>query len=59
MPFDLIKRALNHKSKDVTEGYIITQIKTLRPVFDAVAGGYHEYYDPGWKDDLPEEVPSP
>jgi integrase len=44
--FELIKRALNHKSRSVTEGYIITQIDTLRPVFDAVADGYHRYYDP-------------
>lgn len=47
--FELIKRALNHKSRSVTEGYIITQIDTLRPVFDAVADGYHRYYDPDWE----------
>ncbi len=47
--FDLIRRALNHKSRSVTEGYIITQIDTLRPVFDAVADGYHRYYDPDWE----------
>lgn len=46
--FDLIKKALNHKSGDVTEGYIITQVDTLRLVFDAVADGYHTYYDPDW-----------
>jgi len=33
----------------VTEGYIITQIDTLRPVFDAVADGYRRYYDPDWE----------
>ena len=33
------------------EGYIITQIDTLRPVFDAVADGYHRYYDPSWEHD--------
>ena len=49
IPFDLIRRALNHKSRSVTEGYIITQIDTLRPVFDAVADGYHRYYDPDWE----------
>lgn len=47
--FELIQRALNHKSRSVTEGYIITQIDTLRPVFDAVADGYHRYYDPDWE----------
>src|SRR6056297_614091 len=47
--FELIRRALNHKSRSVTEGYIITQIDTLRPVFDAVADGYHRYYDPDWE----------
>lgn len=49
VPFNLIRRALNHKSQSVTEGYIITQIDTLRPVFDAVADGYHRYYDPDWE----------
>jgi integrase len=49
VPYDLIRRALNHKSQSVTEGYIITQIDTLRPVFDAVADGYHRYYDPDWE----------
>jgi integrase len=41
-----IKRALNHKAGDVTDGYIITQIEALRPVFAAVAEGYRDYYDP-------------
>lgn len=44
--YELIQKALNHKSQSVTEGYIITQIDTLRPVFDAVADGYLRYYDP-------------
>jgi integrase len=48
---DLIKRALNHKSGDVTEGYIISQIRALRPVFQAVTEGYHDYYDPDWRAD--------
>ena len=48
---DMIKRALNHKSGDVTEGYIISQIESLRPVFEAVANGYHGYYDPDWQTD--------
>ena len=43
--YELIQKALNHKSQSVTEGYIITQIDTLRPVFDAVADGYLRYYD--------------
>ncbi|MFC6637775.1 tyrosine-type recombinase/integrase [Sulfitobacter sp. JBTF-M27] len=46
---DLIRRALNHRSQSITEGYIITQIDRLRPVFDAVADGYHRYYDPDWE----------
>ena len=49
--FELIRKALNHKSSSVTEGYIITQTETLRPVFDAVADGYHTYYDPDWRTD--------
>lgn len=48
---DMIKRALNHKSGDVTEGYIISQIEGLRPVFEAVAERYHDYYDPDWRND--------
>jgi len=54
--FELIKKALNHKSQSVTEGYIITQTDTLRPVFDAVADGYHNYYDPDWKIDKLSEA---
>ena len=49
IPHEEIKRALNHKSGDVTAGYIITKIDSLRPVFDAVADGYHRYYDPDWE----------
>jgi integrase len=53
--YDLIRKALNHKAKTVTSTYIITQVDTLRPVFDAVADGYHTYYDPTWKLDEQEE----
>ena len=52
---DLIRRALNHKSGGITEGYLLTQIETIRPVFDAVADGYHRYYDPNWKSELEAE----
>jgi integrase len=45
----LIQRALNHKTGSITDQYISTQIETLRPVFEAVADGYHTYYDPDWK----------
>ncbi len=51
VPYELIQRALNHKSKSVTERYLLTQIETQRPVFDAVADGYHRYYDPSWEAD--------
>ena len=50
--YEMIKRALNHKANTVTSGYIITQINTLRPVFEAVADGYHSYYDPDGKTHL-------
>ena len=47
---------LHHKSGGgVTSQYIITQVETLRPVFQAVAEGYEEYYDPDWKSDLVNE----
>jgi integrase len=54
--YDNIRRALNHKSGgSVTSQYIISQIETLRPVFQAVADGYHQYYDPGWEADMVDE----
>lgn len=53
---ELIRKALNHKSGGgVTSQYIITQVETLRPVFQAVAEGYREYYDPDWKSDVVNE----
>ena len=48
---EMIKRALNHKSGDVTDGYIISRVRELRPVFDAVSEGYRDYYDPDWRND--------
>ena len=56
MDYELIRRALNHSSGGgVTSQYIITQVETLRPVFQAVADGYHTYHDPSWRiDDEPE-----
>lgn len=59
MDYELIRRALNHKSGGgITSQYIITQVETLRPVFQAVADGYHTYYDPTWRiDDEPELEP--
>ena len=51
-----IRRALNHKSGgSVTSQYIISQIETLRPIFQAVADGYHQYYDPDWEGDMADE----
>ncbi|NQV29375.1 MAG: tyrosine-type recombinase/integrase [Candidatus Marinimicrobia bacterium] len=32
-----IKRALNHKTQDITDQYVQTRIERMRPVFDAVA----------------------
>ncbi len=46
VPFELIQRALNHSSGSVTAGYIVTQIETLRPVFDKISDAYGKYYDP-------------
>ena len=44
---ELIRKALNHKSGGgITSQYIITQVATLRPVFETVANGYKEYYNP-------------
>ena len=59
MEYELIRRALNHSSGGgVTSQYIITQVETLRPVFQAVADGYHTYHDPSWRiDDEPELEP--
>ena len=34
--------------------YIITQVETLRPAFQAVAEGYREYYDPDWRTEMVE-----
>ena len=54
--YENIRRALNHKSGgSVTSQYIISQIETLRPVFQAVADGYHQYYDPDWEGDMADE----
>ncbi|WP_394177984.1 tyrosine-type recombinase/integrase [Yoonia maritima] len=48
--YELIRKALNHKASTVTATYIVTQVDTLRPVFDAVADGYHNYFDPDRSD---------
>jgi hypothetical protein len=43
----------------VTSQYIITQVETLRPVFQVVANGHHTYHDPNWWiDDEPELEPA-
>ena len=43
MDYELIRRALNHSSGGgVTSQYITTQVETLRPIFQAVAEGYHD-----------------
>jgi len=57
MDYELIRRALNHSSgAGVTSQYIITQVETLRPVFQAVADGYHTYHDPSWRIDGEPEL---
>ena len=57
MDYELIRRALNHSSGGgVTSQYIITQVETLRPVFQAVADGYHTYHDPTWRIDHEPEL---
>ncbi len=33
----------------------ISHIETLRPVFQAVADWYHQYYDPSWEGDMEDE----
>jgi len=43
--FDLVKRALNHKSGDITDRYIQGTLELIRPVFEKVARGYAIYYD--------------
>jgi integrase len=51
--FELIRKALNHKSGGtITSKYIIRQVQTLRPVFEAVSDAYHTAYEPDWKADL-------
>lgn len=54
--YEMIRQALNHKSGGgITSQYIIRQVDTLRPVFEAVADGYHAAYNPDWKTDLAAE----
>jgi integrase len=55
MSHDIIKRALNHKSGDVTEGYIVPQIDAIRPVFEKVAEGFFDYSHPGLREELEYE----
>lgn len=51
--FELIRKALNHKSGGtITSKYIIGQVETLRPVFEAVSDAYHTAYEADWKADL-------
>ena len=40
-----ISRALNHSKQDVTESYIQGTVDLIRPVFDAVAKVYYQYFD--------------
>jgi len=35
--YNLIKRALNHKTQDITDQYIQTKVERMRGVFDSVA----------------------
>ena len=44
MDYDLIRRAMNHKSGgSITEQYIVERIELIRPVFDKIAEGFNEY----------------
>lgn len=44
MDYDLIRRAMNHKSGgSITDQYIVERIELIRPVFDKIAEGYGEY----------------
>ncbi|MDU8943490.1 tyrosine-type recombinase/integrase [Ovoidimarina sediminis] len=52
---DMIKRALNHKSGDVTEGYIVPQIDAMRQVFEKVSEGFFEYAWPGLREELEQQ----
>ncbi len=57
MDYELIRRALNHSSGGgVTSQYIITQVETLRAVFQAVVVGYHTYHDSTWRIDAQPEL---
>jgi len=59
MEYELIRQALNHSSGGgVTSQYIITRVETLRPVFQAVADGYHTYHDPTWRIDDEQAAPA-
>jgi integrase len=53
--YELIQKALNHKSGSVTSGYIIKNVEMMRPVFNTVFEAYtkmwdedtfNEYFDP-------------
>jgi len=59
MDYELIRRELNHSSGGgVTSQYIITEVETLRPVFQTVADGYHTYHNSSWRIyDQPELEP--
>ena len=44
MDYDLIRRAMNHKSGgSITDQYIVERIELIRPVFDKIAEGFGEY----------------
>ena len=45
MESQAISRALNHSKQDVTESYIQGTVDLIRPVFDAVAKVYYQYFD--------------
>ena len=42
--YELIQKALNHKSGSVTSSYIIGNINMMRPVFDTVFLAYSKMY---------------
>ena len=52
MSHDMIKRALNHKSSDVTSGYIVPPIDFIRPVFEKVSEGFLNYSWPAIREEL-------
>ena len=43
--YELIQKALNHKSGSVTSGYIIKNVEMMRPVFNTIFKAYTKMWD--------------